>query len=224
MAKVVAVVPAYNEGEVIAGVIQHLLPAVDEVIVVDDGSRDQTALLARSAGATVLRHIINRGQGAAEETGTCAALAHQADIVLHFDADGQHDPADIPAMIQPILDNRADVVLGSRFLGTSPNLPFMRRLTLVVGLIFMRFFSGIRLTDSQNGFRAFSRPVAERLRITQDGMAHASEILDKIIELNLRYVEVPVTVHYTDHSLSTKHGGHGNALSIVWRLLTDKFF
>lgn len=224
MAKVVAVVPAYNEGGVIAGVIGQLLPAVDEVIVVDDGSRDQTALQARAAGATVLQHIINRGQGAAEETGTRAALAHRADIVLHFDADGQHDTADIPAMIQPILDNKADVVLGSRFLGTSPNLPLLRRLTLIAGLIFMRFFSGIRLTDSQNGFRAFSRDAAERLKITQDGMAHASEILDKIIELNLRYVEVPVTVHYTDHSLSASHGGHGNALSIVWRLLTDKFF
>ena len=121
--KTVAVVPAFNEETVIANVIIKLRKKVDEVIVVDDGSRDATSDQARQAGAIVVRHVVNRGQGAAEETGTRLALRRGADVVIHFDADGQHDANDIVAMIAPIQAGRADVTLGSRFLGRAPNIP-----------------------------------------------------------------------------------------------------
>lgn len=223
MNKVIAVIPAYNEGNVIADVVRSLNGVVDEIIVVDDGSGDASGKLARDAGARVLRHRINRGQGAALQTGTEAALRRGADIVVHFDADGQHDVGDIARLIEPLQSNRADVVLGSRFLGQARNIPTTRRLVLRAGRLFMRLFSGLSLTDAQNGLRAMTREAARAISITQDGMAHASEILDRIGELGLRYLEVPVTIHYTEYSLSRGQRS-SNAIRIVWRLITDKFF
>ncbi len=220
--KVIAVIPAFNEAAVISHVVAGVKPHVNEVVVVDDGSRDDTGALARVAGAVVARHIINRGQGAAEETGTQLALRRGADIIVHFDADGQHDATDIQAMIAPIVSGHADITLGSRFLGQTHNMSWSRAVVLRAGLIFIRFFTSLRLTDAQNGFRAFSRRAAEQIHITQDGMAHASEILDQIADRKLRWQEVPVTIHYTAYSKS--HGqSNFNALRIAWRLFNDTF-
>jgi glycosyltransferase involved in cell wall biosynthesis len=219
--KTVAVVAAYNEASSIGYVINNLLPLVDVVVVVDDGSADRTSEIAKSCGATVLRHVINRGQGAAQQTGNEYALRIGADIIVHFDADGQHDSADVLKFIEPLKKDEVDMVLGSRFLG-SANLPLSRKIILKLGLLFVWFYSGLRLTDSQNGFRAFSRSAAKKIVITQDGMAHASEILDEIAEQKLRYKEVPVTIHYTAETLAKGQSGF-NSINIVTRLIWDKF-
>jgi glycosyltransferase involved in cell wall biosynthesis len=221
--KVTAVVPAYNEAAVVADVVRGLRAVVTSVVLVDDGSTDDTARRARQAGATVARHLINRGQGAALETGTRLALGAGADVVVHFDADGQHDPADVPRLVAPVAGGVADVALGSRFLGQAANLPLARLVTLKLGILFTWLFSGLRLTDTHNGLRALSRASAERIHLRHDTMAHASEVLDYIADLNLRYVEVPVTVRYTPYSLRRGQRSR-NALRIVRKLVVGKFF
>jgi glycosyltransferase involved in cell wall biosynthesis len=194
------VVPAYEESEVIGETVRTLAGASLHVIVVDDGSADDTAAVARRNGATVLRHLVNRGQGAALQTGIAFALARGARHIVTFDADGQHGIEAIPALLQPLVDGRAGVVLGSRFLGDASRVPFTRRVTLRVAVLFTRIVSGIRVTDTHNGLRAFTRAAAERLAIRQDRMAHASEILDQIAAAGQRYVEVPVRIRYSDYS------------------------
>lgn len=201
--KRVALMAAYNEGERIISSIADALPHVDAVVVVDDCSKDDTGERAKEAGAIVLRHIINRGQGAALQTATDFALKKLgADIVVHFDADGQMRGEEIPKMMQPIHDGEADVVLGSRFLGLeAENMPFMRRVMIRLGTLFTIALSGIRVTDTHNGFRALSRKAAGEMRISLDRMAHASEILDLIKAKRLVYVERPVAIRYSAETL-----------------------
>lgn len=202
--KTVALMAAYNEGERITTSIADALPYVDAVVVVDDCSKDDTGKRAQEAGAIVLRHIINRGQGAALQTATDYALKQLgADVVVHFDADGQMRGEEIPKMLQPILDGEADVVLGSRFLGLeAENMPLLRRIMLRMGTFFTIVLSGIRVTDTHNGFRALSRKAAGDIRISLDRMAHASEILDLIKTKRLRYVERPVAIRYSAETLA----------------------
>jgi glycosyltransferase involved in cell wall biosynthesis len=169
----------------------------------------------------VLRHVINRGQGAALQTGIDFALRQGGAILVTFDADGQHVVDDIARLVEPIQQSRADVVLGSRFLGRTVGIPWARWLLLKVGILFTRVVSRLQVTDTHNGLRAFSRAAAQRLRITQDRMAHASEILDEIRLLKLRYCEVPVTVHYSADSLA-KGQRSGNALAILGDLLLSR--
>lgn len=194
------VIAAYNEGTVIRGVIDGVKRLYPNVVVTDDASTDNTAAEARSAGAIVLEHLINRGQGAALKTGITYALQHGAEAIVTFDADGQHDPKDVPAMLAPIERGEVDVTLGSRFLRDGSNVPPLRRLALQAGVTFTHLVSRINVTDTHNGFRALNRSAAERIQILQDRMAHASEILDEIIRHKLRYREVPVTVTYSYYS------------------------
>lgn len=197
------VIPAFNEGRVIADVIRDLRakgPA-GKIIVIDDSSVDDTGDAARSAGAIVLRHIINRGQGAALQTGFDAALKLGVDLVATFDADGQHDPRDVGRFIEQLDNAGADVALGSRFLETGSNVPTGRKLLLRAGVVFTRIVSRVSLTDTHNGLRVFRAPALARIRITEDRMAHASELIDLIGRLQLRYVEVPCTIRYTDYSV-----------------------
>lgn len=199
------IIPAYNEQETIAAVVREV-KKFGTVIVVDDGSEDLTKDLAKDAGAKVLSHIINRGQGAALKTGTEYALGDNADIIVHFDADGQHKASDIEKVITPILLSQSDVVLGSRFLKnefeSKNKIPFVRFILLKTAIVFTRVISGIKITDTHNGFRALSKMAAQKIRLAQDGMAHASEILDEIIKNNLKYKEIPVQIKYTDYSKS----------------------
>ncbi|MCH8049296.1 glycosyltransferase family 2 protein [Patescibacteria group bacterium] len=222
--KTVAVIPAYNEERRISASIKDVRKFVDEVVVVDDGSRDQTAQQALLAGACVLPHIINRGQGAALETGTQYALEIlDADIVVHFDADGQMSGEDIPRIVEPIIRGEADVVLGSRFLGLQSNMPFTRLLTLHLALLFTILVSGIRVTDTHNGFRALSRQAAQEIRITMNRMAHASEILDLIKVKKLRFVERPVTIRYSQETLQ-KGMSFFSGFSVLKDYFKGKFF
>jgi glycosyltransferase involved in cell wall biosynthesis len=220
---IVAVIPAYNEETRVRASIEDVRAFVDDVVVVDDASHDQTGTEALSAGAWLLTHLINRGQGAALQTGTDFAFQHlQADIVIHFDADGQMQAKDVPMMVQPIQDGEAEVVLGSRFLENTSNVPFIRRLVLWGGVWFTRVFSGVKVTDTHNGFRALSATAGKKMRITMDRMAHASELLDLLVVHQLPYVERPVTIRYSQESLEKGQSSLG-AIKIVKDLVRSKF-
>ncbi|MFA5753788.1 MAG: glycosyltransferase family 2 protein [Patescibacteria group bacterium] len=218
MVKIACVIPAYNEAKNIVRVVDSVRPFVDEIIIVDDCSSDETVVCARTTGALVLQHPINRGQGAALETGNTLALARGADIIIHFDGDGQFLAAEIKDMVEPIISGRADIVFGSRFLGKKTNFPaFKRYIIYPLAKIFTRFLLGVKLSDPQNGFRAFSRQAAELIRIENRGMAHASEIQTKAFRNGLRVAEVPITVIY--HHFGQRLSG---GFKIVRDLLISK--
>ena len=225
--KVVAVIPAFNEAPRLAEVLAVARPHVDDVVVVDDGSRDATSEVARSAGVRVLRHALNRGQGAALRTGTRAALELGADIIVHLDADGQHDAASIVSVVTaPIRSGQADVVLGSRYLGIAPEgIPRVRRLLHVGIHQFNRWVLGIpaSVTDPQAGCRAFTARVGRELTFHQDRMAHASEILRLVTRSSTwRWQEVPIFVRYSAATL--EKGQHtGDAFKVAWQLLLGFF-
>jgi glycosyltransferase involved in cell wall biosynthesis len=212
------VVAAYNEAKVIRGVIAEVVRAGWRVVVVDDGSRDNTVAEARAGGAIVVRHAVNLGQGAALQTGIDYAIRRGAEHIVTFDADGQHNAGDIPALVAALGD--ADIALGSRFLGKEiEGASAQRKLLLRTATLVSNGLSGMKLSDAHCGFRAFRASVAPRLRILQDRMAHASELLRKIRTSGVRVVEVPVTVRYTEHSMSK---GQGGAQAV--RILFDYFF
>lgn len=215
--RVFIAVAAYNEaariGEVVDGLRRH---GYHDIIVVDDHSRDATRALARTAGAVVIRHAKNRGQGAALRTGIAAAVEKGADVVVTFDGDGQHDPSEIARLIAPVLAGKADVALGSRFLGGHPGMPWYKWVTLRGSILVERFLLGARLTDVHNGFRALSRRAAERIRISCDGMTHASEIVYELRLRSLSYVEVPVTIRYDGYAR-----GKGQSVFNSFRILHE---
>jgi glycosyltransferase involved in cell wall biosynthesis len=216
------IVPAYNEGRRLEATLEALCQHCVNVVVIDDGSTDNTSAVALGQEVWVLRHLVNCGQGAALQTGIDFALQQGAEIVVTFDADGQHDASDIERLVEPVRAGQADVVLGSRFLGRTVGLPWGRWVVLKLGVLFTRLFSRIQVSDTHNGLRAVSRQAAQRIRITHNRMAHASEILDQIRQLGLRYCEVPVTVHYTESTLA-KGQSSWNAVKIVWQLLLGRF-
>ncbi len=200
--QVFVVVPAYREERCIGTVLRELRKVYPNVVVVDDGSGDGTYSAARRETPYVLRHLVNRGQGAALQTGISFALRRDARYVVTFDADAQHRVEDIAALLQPVIDDECDIALGSRFLGTAERIPWTRRVMLRGAVVFTRLVSRVPVTDAHNGLRAMSRKAAEGLNISMDRMAHASEIIDQIRRLRLRYREVPVTIRYTDYSLA----------------------
>jgi len=215
------VVAAYNEAAVIAEVVRPLVASGYRVVVVDDGSGDGTAARARTAGAVALRHVINRGQGAALQSGLRYALSHGAQVLVTFDADGQHSAEDIPRLVRPIAEQTADIVLGSRFIEHAAAVPLARRLLLRLAVAFTGVMSGIRLSDAHNGLRAMSRRAALQVDLQLDRMAHASEIIDQLVRTGLSLVEVSVTVRYTSYSLE-KGQRAGNAARIVWDYLMNR--
>ncbi len=218
--RVYAVVPAYKEEGRIGAVVRTLLSHVDRVIVVDDYSGDGTAKEAAAAGAEVLIHALNRGQGAALRTGTEAALADGAEIVVHFDADGQHDPDAIPQLVGPIERGEADIVCGSRFLGVAAvGMPRSRQTLLWTAQKFSTAVVGMprNFTDPQSGLRAMRAEAAREIDFLQDRMAHCSEILRLIARSEWRAIEVPVKVRYTKETLA-KGQKATDAVGIVWHL------
>ncbi|MBI5655078.1 glycosyltransferase family 2 protein [Candidatus Uhrbacteria bacterium] len=223
--RVIAVIPALNEAARIGETVQKVRSYVDGVVVVDDGSVDATAEAARADGVTVLKHVINRGQGAGLKTGTEAALLLGADVVVHIDADGQHDPSFIPALVEPIKAGDADVVMGSRFMGLQAvGVPFSRKLLHRAIRIFNSLVMGIprKLTDPQSGLRAMNDKAARNLDFKQDRMAHCSELLRLITRSDLRWQEVPVRVVYSEDTLA-KGNKNMDAVKIAWQLLLGMF-
>lgn len=203
-ARTAIVIAAFNEAGCIGTVVRELRAQFPCVIVVDDGSVDATAQEAKLAGAIVLQHFVNRGQGAALQTGIAYGLARGAEYFVTFDADGQHDVADLPKLVWPIVRGEVQICLGSRFLDRTDHnaqIPFVRKLLLRAAVLFMRLTSRAHLTDAHNGYRAFSRQAALALDIQLDRMAHASEIVDQFHASGLRYREVQVRIRYTEYSL-----------------------
>jgi glycosyltransferase involved in cell wall biosynthesis len=214
--------PAYNEASCIGRVICEVRRRYRNVVVVDDGSTDHTYEEARGVATYLLRHSLNRGQGAALQTGIEFAVAHGAQYVVTFDSDGQHNPDDIEALVMPLWREECDISLGSRFLGEAIDVPPSRRLLLRMAVLFTRMMNGVALTDAHNGFRAFSRRAAKKINITLDGMAHASEVIDFVAQSGLPYREVPVRIRYTEYSLSKGQSSRG-AIRILFHYLLGRF-
>lgn len=221
-AAVYIVLPAYNEHAVLKGVVESLLPYGYKLVVVDDGSRPALEPALRGLPLYLLIHPVNLGQGAALQTGIRFALSRRAEAIVTFDADGQHDPADIPGMIDALRE--ADVVLGSRFLeGARHNMPGARRRTLRLARYLNFLFTGLLLTDAHNGLRAMTAEAARRLPLRENRMAHATELLHGIREQRLRWTERPVHVRYNDY---TRQKGQSlwAGFRIVFDLLLNKVF
>lgn len=201
-ADIFLIVPAYNEGRVIARTLRPLIAAGYSIVVVDDCSRDGT--WRRLAGLPLyrLRHPFNLGQGAALQTGMQFALQQGARYLVHFDADGQHSPEDLPGLLQPVVSGQADVVLGSRFLREEDwrAVPPARRLLLKAAIWVNWLLTGVRLSDAHNGARVFSRAAARQINLRENGFAHATEILAQIKAARLKVVERPTRIRYTDYS------------------------
>ncbi len=216
------VIPAYNEEKTIRKVIKDLKKnGYGNIVVVDDNSRDNTSKVASDESTTVLKHIVNRGQGAALKTGIDYALKKDADIIVTFDADGQHRAEDIEKLIKPVKEGKVDICLGSRFLDKKSNVPFFKRIVLKCGIYVIRTMYGIKLTDVHNGLRAMSKKSAKKIEIKSNRMEHASEIIEEIKKKRLKYKEVPVNIRYTDYS-KKKGQSSWNALRIFVKMLLKK--
>jgi hypothetical protein len=195
------VVPVHNEEGMIAAVVDELLHTFPHVVCVDDGSTDGSAAAVAGTRAHLVRHCVNLGQGAALQTGLSYALRRPgARWFVTFDADGQHRVDDARALVDVVRSGRCDAALGSRFLGAATDMPWRKRLVLRAAVALSPAARRLRLTDTHNGLRVFSRTVAEGLQITMNRMAHASEIVALLASGRWRVEEVPVTVRYTDYS------------------------
>ena len=200
--RVYVVVPAYNEAGVIRKVLSSVKEAFQNIVVVNDCSQDNTSSISENEDVVTISHAINLGQGAALQTGFDYCAINDADYVITFDADGQHSVADAQAMLNELIDSGCDVALGSRFLGRSVGMPFSRKAILKLAVIYTQITTGLKLTDAHNGLRVLNKKALDVIRIRQNKMAHASEILEQIATKRLKYIEVPVTISYSEYSLS----------------------
>ncbi len=210
--RVVAVIPAYNEERCIGSVVLRVRAHVDAVVVVDDGSTDATARIAEVGGAIVVHHEHNRGKGAALNTGLCRARELGPAAIVTLDADGQHFPCEVPAVLAPVLAGNADIVVGSRYAGKEhgdgnhlgngrghgQGVPRHRAVGHWVFTKLTNVASGVPVSDSQSGFRALSRRAAEALNFSSTGFSVESEMQFLAHELGLRVVEVPISADYVD--------------------------
>lgn len=195
------IVPIFNEGEVIGPVIQNLAQYFANIVCIDDGSSDNGGELARRAGARVLQHSVNLGQGAALQTGFEYVMQQsQASHVITFDADGQHLVNDALEMLELAKNTSIPVIFGSRFLDKRTNPGVRKRVVLKLAVFFTRAFTGLRLTDAHNGLRILSREALEFIKLEQSGMSHATEIVHQIAKSKLEWREHPVEILYTDYS------------------------
>lgn len=215
---ILVIIPVYNETKRIGAVVSSLLPRVDGVVVVDDGSHDDTARVANDAGAVVLSHAINRGQGAALQTGHEYARRVGAEWVVHFDGDGQFDPEDVTVAVQVLQRSGADMLLGTRYGKTSDtqHIPWFKR-TIIHPLakLFHRVLFRLPFSDAHNGFRVLTRKALDAIVITQDRMAHATEIPALAVKHGLRVIEHPVQVRYHEF---------GQKPSAAFGIVKDLFF
>jgi glycosyltransferase involved in cell wall biosynthesis len=213
------VVPLFNEGTVIRDVVAEALLTFPHIVCVDDGSSDDSVEQARLAGAVVVSHPINLGQGAAIQTGIDFVLRQpSAEYLVTFDSDGQHRVEDAVAMVERLKADEADVVFGSRFLDGRTRPGFVKKVVLKAAIAFSNATSGVHLTDAHNGLRALNRKAASSITIKQNRMAHASEITEQVGKAGLRYVEQPVHILYTDYSRS-KGQSVLNSVNILTELL-----
>jgi len=213
-------IPAYNEEAKINDVVKNALLYVDKVVVCDDGSSDNTVTVAKKAGAIVVSHKTNQGYGAAISTLFDYCRKNNAEIMVTLDGDGQHNPDQIPDLISVIIKHNVDVVIGSRSLKDDKNLPSYRKTGIKIITSTINSATNLKVTDSQSGFRAYSKTAINVIRPTESGMSVSTEILLKISNNGLSMAEVPITVSYhgdtsTEHPV--KHGTHviGSTLKYV---------
>lgn len=223
MDKIFIIIPCYNEKEVIRKTVLPLMALPYEVVVVDDGSAENILEEIQDLNIHFLRHPVNLGQGAALQTGMDYAYQCAAEYLVHFDADGQHQISDLEKMLQPLIDDKCDVALGSRFLNLKSKIavPFYKRSLLRMAKLVNGIFTGIWLTDAHNGFRALNRNAFSKIRLEENNMVHATEIIQQIKYHDLRYQEVPTKIIYTEYS---KQKGQSplNAISIFIDLILKK--
>lgn len=219
-AKIFIVIPAFNEETVIEEVIGEINSAgYENIIVVDDGSADETFSKAKETNAIALRHKINRGKGAATKTGIEAAKLLGAGIVVTMDADGQHDPADIQALIDPILSGDFDAVMGTRLLNPK-GMPGHKIAANKIGNFFTWLIYGLWVTDSQSGFRAYSKDAIHQINTHTDHYEYDSEVIYEIKKNRLKYKEVPIKVRYTDYSMGkVQKQGFANGLKTLYNMI-----
>ncbi len=214
------VIPAYNEEKVIGDVIAEIRRAgYDNIVIVDDGSRDETFERAKEAGVIALRHRLNRGKGAATKTGIEAAKLQGADIIVTMDGDGQHNPEDITRLVGPIVQNHCDVVLGTR-LKDPRGMPKYKIVHNWIGNAIVWYLYGLWVSDSQSGFRAYSRHAAEVINTKTDRYEYDSEVIREIYKYKLKYREVPIEVRYTEYSMGkVQKQSLGNGIKTLYRMI-----
>lgn len=222
---IVAGIPAYNEEKTIARVVLLAQKHVDKVIVCDDGSTDFTADIADRLGAIVIRHKKNSGYGTAIQSLFQEARALDTDVLLTIDGDGQHSPEEIPRMLKAIQDEKADIIIGSRFLEeTKGQIPAYRRLGVKVITKMSNGNSRNKISDAQSGFRAYNRRAIQSLELLENGMGISAEILMKARAKDLKIIEVPATIKYHDLDTSTRSPWrHGlNVIATILRLVVEE--
>ncbi|MSR87250.1 glycosyltransferase family 2 protein [Candidatus Peribacteria bacterium] len=217
----VAVIPAYNEATRVSNVVRSAQPFVDTVIVVDDGSTDGTGAVAAAAGARVIRHGENSGAGAATMTGIEAARRMGATSVVTLDADEQHDPADIPKLLEPVKRDEADIVFANRF-GQRNRIPAVRRLFNGIGNIVTLLATGRWVQDSQSGYKVFGPRALEQVDLRMRGFEFCTEIVRESVQHKWRVAEVPTKVIYSEYTLA-KGQSFGNGVKTAMKILLRSF-
>lgn len=223
--KVFVVIPSFNEAKQLRKTVLPLVKNGYSVVVVDDCSADNTKESIQDLSIFYLRHPINLGQGAALQTGMEFSVQQDAEFVIHFDADGQHDYNEIPLLLNALKAQNVDVALGTRFKRQEDiaAIPPMRKMILRVAIMVNGFTTGLWLSDAHNGFRAFTKEAASKIKITENRMAHATEILSLIKKSKLKVVEVPVHIEYTDYS-KLKGQSSANSINILIDIILNKLF
>lgn len=215
--RIIVAIAAYNECRTIAGVIADLKAhGYCHIVVCDDGSDDQTGAIARTAGATVLRHLLNRGAGAASRTAIEAALAMGAEVVVSMDADGQHLASDVPLLVGTLVDENVEMAFGNRMYAPE-RIPRVRRIYNRIANLLTRSLGGARLADTQSGFRAYRARAARLIEVRSSGYEYCSEIAREVRKHKLNYLEVPVTVVY-DEFYGSKGQSLYNGFKTAWQL------
>jgi glycosyltransferase involved in cell wall biosynthesis len=205
--RVLAGIPAYNEARYIGSVVLQTRQYVNEVLVVDDGSSDNTAKVAELAGATVIRHHENKGYGAAIQSILAEAKKRNPDVLVLLDADSQHNPNEIPALIKPISEG-FDLIIGSRE-AQKDKTPTYRRIGQKILLRSTRLASKTNISDSECGFRAFSKRAISELELKESGMAISAETIGRAADKNLKITEVPISNIYTTDGSTLNPVKHG---------------
>lgn len=224
MSKVFIVIPAYNEQETLAEVIDGIRATGEyELVVVDDGSEVPLSGFSHQPRCHIIRHAVNLGQGAALQTGIMYSLQEGADIIVSFDADGQHDPHDIKPLVSAVFEGKADVVMGSRFAGEAPHMPVLRKILIHFARIFHFLLTGLWMSDAHNGIRALSRMAASKIQLKENRMAHATELILEIKRHGLKWIELPVTVRYSAYSRK-KGQSSINSIRILFDVVLHKLF
>ena len=213
--KVIVAIPCFNTEQSIQDIVLGARKYVDKVLVINDGSADNTAKIAREAGALLINHSRNRGYGEAIKSCLKASITHRSDILVILDGDGQHDPDDIPKLITPILSKEADVVIGSRFKSNVVSMPSYRKFGIKLINLLFNIGSEIKVSDSQSGFRSFCSELVSGLSLTENGMSSSIEVLEKARQRGAVIKEVPIICHYSSSGFSFQAFWHGFIVALA---------